>query len=297
MSTSNEHYSEAWCTNLLLDQQTVNERMGKLLRTLKDTSIKEEEHTEEWYKELLRDGQAVNEKMTKLLRDQQRTIDGLHRKFASEGQEQPSTTGKYHNEHLLGPNSTAITWTGSIEDLVPISVGGKEYKALIMTDKLIQSFNDLFETDKAIVMMKPEVYTERDYQDYLKKLPATGSNPGVSFPLDDDIPQAEFSDKELAKMFSDSEDRQTALEYLLEWDNLTFRQATEYVKGFMRKAFKKNKIDRQEDLKEQIFHILLTRTETLKGRIDDGNPWYRKIEATVPEYGSDSDSETFGRLT
>ncbi|KAG4434972.1 hypothetical protein IFR05_009553 [Cadophora sp. M221] len=100
-------------------------------------SATEQQYAEAWCTHLLREQQEVNERMSKLLQDQQRTIRELHPTFEGNSQQSSALGRRYHNEHLFGPASSPIVWSGTTKDLVPVSVDGKGYKALIITDELI----------------------------------------------------------------------------------------------------------------------------------------------------------------
>ncbi|XMA10172.1 hypothetical protein WAI453_002963 [Rhynchosporium graminicola] len=335
MAASEEQYSEAWCTHLIRDQQGIIERMAKLLRDQKTIPATGDPNSEIWYSERLKDDQIVIDNMATLLRDQQRTVDLLNQKLADIPQQQSAagtkddqtvdekmaalqqnqhrtvnlmdqkvadiarqqsaTITRYHSGHLFGPNSAAITWTGTVMDLVPISVKGKEYKALILTPKFVRSQNDVFESEIAIKMMEPQVSEEHEYFEYIRKLPATDGNEGRDFPLTDDIQEAEFTNDELFEIARDTRARQITLNKFLKRESTVHHRATQYVVGFLRRAFKMNNLARQDDWNERIHFTRLSKIETRKGRHDDGTPVSDR-EVTLAEYGSDPGSETFGKL-
>ncbi|CZS89990.1 uncharacterized protein RCO7_02319 [Rhynchosporium graminicola] len=185
--------------------------------------------------------------------------------------------------------------TGTVMDLVPISVKGKEYKALILTPKFVRSQNDVFESEIAIKMMEPQVSEEHEYFEYIRKLPATDGNEGRDFPLTDDIQEAEFTNDELFEIARDTRARQITLNKFLKRESTVHHRATQYVVGFLRRAFKMNNLARQDDWNERIHFTRLSKIETRKGRHDDGTPVSDR-EVTLAEYGSDPGSETFGKL-
>ena len=76
--------------------------------------------------------------------------------------------------HRIGPNSTPITWDGRAKDLIPISMKGKDCKAMVFADEMIAKWNGYFNAEarvrKFLKEWREEKATMKHHLDIIENL-------------------------------------------------------------------------------------------------------------------------------
>ncbi|KAK0117567.1 hypothetical protein ONS95_011903 [Cadophora gregata] len=220
--------------------------------------------------------------MGNLIRDQQRTIDDLQKALEGETSQKPTKSHEYHNGHQLGPNSPPITWLGNTTDMLPVSVAGKSYKAMIMTETMIDALNNAFAATTVFDLIGPRYEEEVTFQEMLGELNLTEINVTQNFPEG-------VSEAEIDKALKDSEWRNSTFQLIWEEESKILNEARDYMEKYMWKVLKNHNLGFRkrpnfEELKELVLESKIAVRSGMKGTAG-GND----MEVATPTHGSDTD--------
>ncbi|KAL5315401.1 hypothetical protein ACEPPN_016268 [Leptodophora sp. 'Broadleaf-Isolate-01'] len=200
----------------------------------------EQQYAEAWCTQLLREQQEANECMRKLLQYQQKTINELHQKSGGNSQQSSALGSRYDSEHLFGPTSTPIVWSGTTKDLVPVSVDEKGHKALIMTNEFIKILNEAFASSTAMQMVERQASEEALYREHLLGLTEIAAG----------VYQGGLTDDQCEKLHSESNLRNNMFTDMGKKELEVYNQAYDFLERFMRNTFRKNGLRREGNYQE-----------------------------------------------
>jgi hypothetical protein len=164
--------------------------------------------------------------------------------------------------------------------MVPISVDGKDYKAIIMTEKLINALNDAFSATTAFDMIRPQYDEELKFQEKLEKLTQPESKIAEISPRG--FPEAEIEDSLKASEF-----RIGTFRLIWEAELKLSNNAHDYLENYMWKVLKRNNLGvrKRSDFEELKECILESKKAVLKVTADEVE-LIQNLEVETPSYGS-----------